>query len=72
MADTWTVTISDKDEEFVKNVVQPLRKYINETPELLSLLYDIDLLPEQIKLPVNAVRLEVFVNLWKKYVDKGK
>jgi hypothetical protein len=26
----------------------PLLKYINETPALLSLLYDIDLLPEQV------------------------
>lgn len=26
-----------------------LRAYINETPELISLLYDLDLLPEQLE-----------------------
>lgn len=38
-------------------MTQPYRKEISSTPALLSLLYDIDLLPEQIRLPVNAVRM---------------
>ena len=29
--------------------VRQLKLYLNETPELLSLLYDIDLLPEQLE-----------------------
>ena len=29
------------------NYIKELYKYINDTPRLMSLLYDIDLLPEQ-------------------------
>lgn len=48
--------------------------YINETPGLLSLLYDIDLMPEQIghimdvnprAAPVNCTRMVAFCMLWK-------
>ena len=44
---------------------QPYRKQINETPTLLSLLYDIDLLPEQIRLYVNATRMIAVCELFK-------
>lgn len=33
----------------LERVVRALLRYINRTPELLSLLYDLDLLPEQLK-----------------------
>lgn len=45
--------------------IQPYRKQINESPALLSLLYDIDLLPEQIRLYVNAVRMIAVCELFK-------
>lgn len=32
----------------VDSILFKYRKFINETPEILSLLYDVDLLPEQI------------------------
>jgi hypothetical protein len=33
----------------LERMVRALLRYINRTPELLSLLYDLDLLPEQLK-----------------------
>ncbi len=44
---------------------QPYRQFINENPPLLSLLYDIDLLPEQIRLYVNANRMIAVCELFK-------
>jgi hypothetical protein len=35
------------DQVAVKAVLQPYLQVINETPDLLSLLYDVNLLPEQ-------------------------
>jgi hypothetical protein len=35
------------DHVAVKAVLQPYLRLINETPDLLSLLYDVNLLPEQ-------------------------
>ncbi len=58
--------LSDADSKFIDETVQPYRQYINDTPELLSLLYDIDLLPEQIMLRVNAIRLVAFCEVWKR------
>lgn len=31
----------------VRSILQPYLQMINETPDLLSLLYDVDMLPEQ-------------------------
>lgn len=56
-----------EDEKWIATCVGPYRKMINETPELLSLLYDIDLLPEQIVLRVNAVRMAAFCEVFKRY-----
>lgn len=44
----------------------PYRDQINSTPALLSLLYDIDLMPEQIRLPVNALRMSAFCECFKR------
>ena len=52
--------------KFIEEVTHPYLKFINETPALLSVLYDIDLLPEQIRLPVNATRMAAFCELWQK------
>lgn len=52
-------------EKFIEEVTTPYRKFISDTPALLSVLYDIDLLPEQIRLPVNASRMAAFCELWK-------
>lgn len=62
------ITIDLPDEEMRKAMdanMRPYRKQINETPALLSLLYDIDLLPEQIRLPVNAGRMIAVCELFK-------
>lgn len=49
----------------VAEVTQRYQQYITETPALLSLLYDIDLLPEQIRLYVNANRMVAVCELFK-------
>lgn len=54
---TITIETSDEEYEAVKSAIQPYRKEISQSPELLSLLYDVDLMPEQIKLMVNARRM---------------
>jgi hypothetical protein len=50
----------------VTEIVQPYRGYISSTPELMSLLYDIDMLPEQTISVVGAVRLAAFCEVWKR------
>lgn len=50
----------------VDEIVRPYRAYISATPELMSLLYDIDMLPEQtISIP-GAIRLAAFCEVWKR------
>ena len=58
-----------KAELVAQGIVAPYCKQINETPALLSLLYDIDLLPEQIRLPVNAVRMAAFCDVFSKLTE---
>jgi len=41
-----------------------LLAYINETPELLSLLYDMDLMPEQLTLPSREGNLMILLAVW--------
>jgi len=53
-----------------REIVTPYCKQINESPALLSILYDIDLLPEQIRLPVNAIRMAAFCVLFSKMTDE--
>jgi hypothetical protein len=60
--------MSEPSEEQVKaaqEMTQQYRKQIDGCPPLLSLLYDIDLLPEQIRLPVNAVRMSAVCEIFK-------
>ena len=63
-----TITIEIPGEEIQKEMqsaMQPYRKQINQTPALMSLLYDIDLLPEQIRLPVNVGRMIAVCSMFK-------
>lgn len=48
---------TEQEIKTAQEMVQPYRAQVSGTPALLSLLYDIDLLPEQIRLPVNAARM---------------
>jgi hypothetical protein len=60
--------VNEPTEEEIKaarEVTQPYYKQINDTPALMSLLYDIDLLPEQIRLFVNAKRMVAVCMLFK-------
>lgn len=66
MSDTYTYTINDEETAQVHKVVQPYAKQVNETPALQSILYDIDLLPEQIRLAVNATRMAAFCEVFKR------
>lgn len=54
------------DSKKVDEIVRPYRAYISATPELMSLLYDIDMLPEQTISIVGAIRLTAFCEVWKR------
>ncbi len=47
----------EEEKKHAQELVAPYRKKITDTPALLSLLYDIDLLPEQITRVGNAARM---------------
>mgnify|MGYP005819123015 CR=1 FL=1 len=66
-------TVADEGAAFVHLIVGQYQGYINQEPGLLSLLYDIDLLPEQLlhvlrvnpdAAPVNASRMAAVCDLW--------
>jgi hypothetical protein len=60
------------EEDYCKSVTSEYAEYINKEPELLSLLYDVDLLPEQVrtlKLPANAMRMAAICVLFKRWKD---
>jgi hypothetical protein len=68
------IQIPEPNEEERKEMdaaMLPYRKQITETPALLSLLYDIDLLPEQIRLPVNVARLIAFCEVFKRLTPEA-
>lgn len=50
----------------VNEILDNYLKQINSTPELLSLLYDIDMLPEQTTSVIGATRLAAFCEVWKR------
>ncbi|WP_316196703.1 hypothetical protein [Bradyrhizobium sp. SZCCHNS3053] len=66
---TITYEITPEETAAVEKALKPLLKEINETPALMSLLYDIDLLPEQIRLFVNVKRLAAVCLLFKTLTD---
>lgn len=66
MSRTITIEITDEQEAAAQDAVQTYRKQVNESAPLTSLLYDIDLLPEQIRLPVNAARMIAFCEVFKR------
>lgn len=53
-------------ENGVCEIVMRYAKFISARPALLSLLYDIDMLPEQTMTMTGAVRLAAFCEVWKK------
>lgn len=62
-------------EERVDAILKEYAKYISDRPMLTSLLYDIDMLPEQCVTVAGAVRLAGLCEVWKKYEearDAGK
>jgi hypothetical protein len=53
--------------------VKEALKYINETPELQSMLYDVNLLPEQtLKDPLNLVRTLLITHLHQRAAQAEK
>lgn len=66
MGRTITIEVTDEQEARAGEAVQPYRKQVNDSAPLTSLLYDIDLLPEQIRLPVNAARMIAFCEVFKR------
>ena len=66
MSRTITINVTEGEEKAAARAVQPYRKQINDTPALLSLLYDIDLLPEQIRLMGNARRMIAFCEVFRR------
>lgn len=63
--------LNEQEIKDAADAVQSYRKQVNETPALLSLLYDIDLLPEQIRLMVNAGRMIAFCEVFKRLTPEA-
>lgn len=59
------IEYTDEETKEASAMTQPYRKFINDNPPLLSLLYDIDLMPEQIVLRVNALRMVAVCELFR-------
>ena len=67
MPETFTTELPDDEtRKEMDAAIAPYRKQVTETPALLSLLYDIDLLPEQIRIPVNVGRMIAVCELFKR------
>jgi hypothetical protein len=47
---TITIKVTDEEEMAVVEALKPYRKMVSDSAPLTSILYDIDLLPEQIRL----------------------
>lgn len=63
------IEFTEEDLKLVDEIMEPVLPYIRGSTELTSLLYDVDLLPEQIKLPVNASRMHLITRLFQKLND---
>jgi hypothetical protein len=57
-------TEKDTREDGVEEIVASYRKFINDRAPLLSLLYDIDMLPEQTVTRQGAIRLAALCEVW--------
>jgi hypothetical protein len=62
---TITIEVTEEEERAAAEACKPYLQQINFTPALMSVLYDIDLLPEQIRLPINAARMAAFCKVFK-------
>lgn len=60
----YTVNITAEEVKIAREAIKPYAAFANAHPELTSVLYDIDLLPEQIRMVANANRLIVICTLW--------
>jgi hypothetical protein len=67
-AETQEPTVDDRlgREEGTTGIVSLYSAFINARPALISLLYDIDMLPEQTVTRVGARRLAAFCEVWKR------
>ncbi|MDW9481842.1 hypothetical protein GOB57_24650 [Sinorhizobium meliloti] len=61
-----TEGVAGERDKGVGDIVAKYTKFINERPALLSLLYDINMLPEQTVTMQGAIRLAAFCEVWKK------
>lgn len=52
-------------EEGVTELLKPYYIFISERPGLLSLLYDVDMLPEQTVTMAGAMRLAALCSVWR-------
>lgn len=57
--------MSTENDETIKIIIDTYRHIINNTPALLSLLYDADLLPEQITSSRAALSMAAVVEAYK-------
>ena len=56
---------TEEETKSAQDFIAPYRKQVTDTPALLSILYDLYLLPEQIRMPINAARMVVICGLFK-------
>lgn len=59
-------------EDGVDEVLAKWRGYISARPPLTSVLYDIDMLPEQCVTLAGAIRLAAFCVVWKAWEEGGQ
>ena len=48
----------------VSEILSDYRAFINARPKLISMLYDIDMMPEQCRTRIGAIRLAAFCTVW--------
>ena len=72
MTDDSEQAIAQTENEYAQNIVQEYRAVISATPVLLSLLYDADLLPEQIITVRGAISMSAVVIAYREGVKAGQ
>ena len=68
--DGWT-ELDEQMRVAARAAVHTYQTQVSESPALLSILYDIDLLPEQIMRPVNASRMIAFCEVFKRLTPEA-